>query len=137
MGVLEIDPEYGDVHQIGLDLGGAEIEKYSCICAAPAPCEMLYAAPRNAHHFIEICPRRAYVREVGNDHGRCLRKFSCIVPGVMWQGGMLWEDYKVIAAKKEEDYQRRLSKFEARRGSYQASLKAGRRPSEMASLSPS
>jgi hypothetical protein len=112
--VLEIEPDFHDCHLIGVDLGGADIEKYSAICAAPDPSTKLYAAPRNAHNFIEICPRRGFVKEVGNDHGRCPRKFAHIVPGNVWQGGMLREDYKVVLEKKAEEYKRRVARYEAR-----------------------
>jgi hypothetical protein len=112
--VLEIDPDHHEAHQIGLDLGGADIEKYSCICAAPAPSTNLYAAPRNAHCFIEICPRRAFVREVGNDHGRCPRKFTCIVPGVIWQGGVLQHDYQKLREKQEAEHKARVERYHKR-----------------------
>lgn len=143
--VLEIDVPNAEVHQIGLDLGGADIEKYSSIAAAPEPCAKLFAAPRNAHQFLEICPRRAFVREVGTDLGRMQRKFSCIVPGVMWMGGKLWAEGQAIHAAKEEEYRIKLEKFERRQASKQAAIalahakrlseKAGgsRRPSEMGS----
>jgi len=123
--VLEIDPDRGEVLQIGMDLGGEDCEKYSAICAAPEPSTKLYAAPRNAHYFLEICPRRAFVREVGNDHGRCPRKFSCIVPGTIWQGGMLWDKYKVITAEKEERYASKMARLQERRSSSKMSLKMG------------
>lgn len=147
--VLEIDVPNGEVHQIGVDLGGADLEKYSSIAAAPEPCAKLFAAPRNAHQFLEICPRRAFVREVGTDFGRLHRKFSCIVPGAMWQGGKLWAEGAAIHAAKEEEYRIKLEKFDRRQASKAAaqalanakrlSSKAGgsRRPSEAGSRSPS
>mmetsp|Transcript_108116 Transcript_108116/g.170934 ORF Transcript_108116/g.170934 Transcript_108116/m.170934 type:complete len:528 (+) Transcript_108116:94-1677(+) len=118
--VLEIDCDYHEVAEIGVDLGGTDIEKFSSICAAPEPQGRLYAAPRNGHYFIEICPRRQFVREVGPDMGRQLRKFTCIIPGAIWQGGMHWEDYKVyrqrvvdVYLKKVEEYQKRKDEKEA------------------------
>lgn len=112
--VLEIDPEMHDAHVIGLDLGGGETEKYSSICQAAEPSTKLYCAPREAHFFLEICPYRQYVRTVGNDHGRCPRKFSCIVPGAVWQGGMLREEYAAFAVKKEKEFVERMEKYQQR-----------------------
>lgn len=140
--VLEIDPDRHESHQIGLDLGGQDVEKYSAICAGPDPCLKMYAAPRNAHCFLEICPRRAYVREVGSDHGRVDRKFSCIVPGNIWQGGMLKVDYDVIQAKKDLDYQHKIDKWERRTSSHQEAMMkdafmSGRKMSSVTSRSGS
>merc|ERR1711939_213667 len=86
------------------------------------PSTMLYAAPRSGHHFIEICPRRAYVREVGNDHGRCPRKFACIVPGDLWQGDVPKVEYAKRRAKLEADYQHKMEKFNKRVASPRTSM---------------
>merc|ERR1712008_527642 len=66
--VLEVDCENHEVQEIGVDLGGAEREKYSCIAAAPVG-GRLYAAPREAHHVLEIDTDLSFVREVGPDLG--------------------------------------------------------------------
>lgn len=77
--ILQIDCEYHEVTQIGLDLGPTP-EKYSDIAPAPVG-RMMYAVPRDERKLLEIDPEREYVREVGPDFGGARRKFSCIITG--------------------------------------------------------